>query len=367
MDRERKIIKISLLGICVNAVLVAFKLAVGILSHSIAIILDGINNLTDALSSVVTIIGTKLAGRAPDKKHPYGYGKMEYVGSVAVAILILLAGAGAFRESFDKVLHPAETDYSVLSLIVILAAAAVKLVFGRYVKAAGKTCHSEALAACGTDAVIDAAISLSILAAAGINRAFSVNMEGILGVVISGFILKAGLEILMEGLGNVIGMRVDSGLSAELKNFICKNPGVLGAYDLSLHQYGPEHMIGSVHIELPDEMTAREIHGLTRQITEDVYREFGIVLTVGIYASNTVEEAFSEMKQTLSDLIQGYPEILQMHGFYVDVEKRLVYFDLIFDFQAENQAEIEKDIIRRMKERFTEYEFIVVLDSDVSD
>lgn len=366
-DREKGIIKISMIGILVNAVLVAFKLAVGVLSHSIAILLDGVNNLTDALSSVVTIIGTKLAGRAPDKKHPYGYGKIEYVSSVTVAIIILLTGFTAFRESLDKTFHPAAADYSAVSLVIIAVAAAVKLIFGRCCKAAGKTCHSESLIASGTDSVMDAFISLSTLAAAGVSMAFSISIEGILGVVISVLIVKAGIEVLTESMGNIIGTRVDRKLSVELKDFICKEPEVLGAYDLTLHQYGPERLIGSVHVELPDDMTAREIHGLTRRITEDVYRDFGIILTVGVYASNTADETYAGMKTTLSDLLREYPEVLQMHGFYVDAEKKLVSFDLILDFRAENKAEIEKDIIRRMKERFAAYEFVAVLDSDVSD
>lgn len=367
MEREKAIVKVSVVGIAVNAVLVAFKLAVGFLSGSIAIILDGVNNLTDALSSVVTIVGTKLAGKAPDKKHPYGYGKIEYVSSVTVAVIILLAGLTAFRESLDKTLHPAAADYSAVSLIVIAAAVAAKLVLGRYVKAAGRTWHSESLTASGTDAVMDAVISLSTLAAAGVSMAFSVSIEGILGLVISLFILKAGIEILTESMGQLIGARVDSALAGELKDFIGKYPSVLGAYDLSLHQYGPERLIGSVHIELPDDMTAREIHGLTRQIAEDVYRAFGVVLTVGVYASNTADGTAANMKRTLTEILQEYPEVLQMHGFYVDTEKKLIYFDLILDFKTENKAAIDAGVIWRMKERFGEYEFAAVLDSDVSD
>ena len=287
--------------------------------------------------------------------------------TVTVAVLILLTGSAAFRESFDKMLHPAAAEYSPVSLVILAAAAAVKFFFGRCLKAAGKTYHSESLAASGTDSVMDAFLSLSTLAAAGVSMAFSVSVEGVLGVVISVFIFKAGIEILMEGLGSVIGTRVDSGLSAELKCFLCKNPAVLGAYDLSLHQYGPQRLIGSVHIEVADDMTAREIHGLSRQIMENVYREFGIVLTVGIYASNTADETFAGMKKALSDLIREYPEVLQMHGFYVDPEKMLVSFDLILDFKAQNKEEIQQDILRRMKERFPAYAFTAVLDSDVSD
>ncbi len=367
MNREKEIVKISVLGIIVNVVLVMFKMAVGFLSDSIAILMDGVNNLTDAFSSVVTIIGTKFANKAPDKKHPYGYGKIEYVSSVTVAVIILLAGLTAFRESFDKVLHPARADYSAVSLVIIAVAVAVKFFLGRYVKAAGKVYHSDSLTASGTDAVMDAVISFSTLVAAGVSMLFSVSVEGILGVVISVFIFKTGIEILMESLGNMIGARVDGRLSAELKEFICRDPRVLGAYDLSLHQYGPDRFIGSVHIELPDDMTAREIHGLTRQITNDVFAAFGIILTVGIYASNTKGEIFAEMKRTLSDLIKEYPEILQMHGFYADADQMTVYFDLIIDFKTENKEQLESEVIRRMKDRFVDYEFVAVLDSDVSD
>lgn len=367
MDREKEIVKISFLGIIVDVVLAAFKMAVGFLSNSIAIIMDGVNNLTDAISLVVIIIGTKLANKAPDKKHPYGYGKIEYISSITVAVIILLAGLTAFQESFDKILHPAKANYSAVSLVIIAIAVAVKFFLGRYVKSAGETHHSDSLIASGTDAIMDAVISFSTLAAAGVSMVFSISVEGVLGVVISVFIFKAGIEILMESLGNIIGARVDGKLSAELKEFICKNPEVLGAYDLSLHQYGPECFIGSVHIELPDDMTAREIHGLTRQIANDVFAAFGIILTVGIYASNTTGEICAEMKQTLFNLIEEYPEILQMHGFYVDTDKMTVYFDLIIDFKAENKEQIENEVIRRMKEQFTDYEFISVLDSDVSD
>lgn len=367
MERSKQIVKTSVIGIAVNLVLVAFKMAVGLLSGSIAVILDGVNNLTDSLSSLITIAGTRLADRAPDKAHPYGYGRIEYVSSITVAVIILLAGLTAFREAFDKTLHPTPANYSAASLVIIAVAVGAKLALGRYVKAAGERYHSQALAASGADALMDAAISLSTLVAAGVSIAFSVSIEGVLGVVISVFILKAGVEILLDSLNSIIGARVDSSLSAELKKFICKYPPVLGAYDLSLHQYGPERLIGSVHIELPDDMTAREIHGLTRQMTEDVYKTFGIVLTVGIYASNTAGEVFAGMKRALSDLVREYPQVLQMHGFYVDTEKKLVYFDLIIDFKAEDKEKIKDDIIRRMKERFGEYTFIAVLDGDVSE
>lgn len=188
-------------------------------------------------------------------------------------------------------------------------------------KGEGKKYSSESLVASGTDAVFDSIISLSTLVAAAVSMLWKISIEGWLGVIISIIILKAGIEILMDSLGSIIGARIDGELSTKLKEYICEYPGVMGAYDLVLHRYGLERIIGSVHVELPDGMTAREIHGLTRSITEDVYYNHGIILTVGIYASNSDDERYVDMKNKLLKLSSGYPEILQLHGFYVDAEK----------------------------------------------
>lgn len=367
MERRRKIVQISIIGIAVNLILVLFKGAVGLLTGSVAIIMDAVNNLSDALSSVITIVGTKLAGKAPDKKHPYGYGQIEYISSVTIAIIILIAGLASFRESFAKILHPEAANYTLPSLVIIAVAVAVKFLLGRYVKGEGKKLKSESLLASGTDAVFDSVISLSTLVAAVVSMLWHISIEGYLGVVIVVIIWKSGIEILMDSLSGLIGARVDSELSVNLKKRLCEYPGVLGAYDLTLHRYGPEKIIGSAHIELPDDMTAREIHSLTRKIIEDVYLNYSIILTVGIYASNTTDGIFAEMKDRLSALTAADPSILQMHGFYADTEKMLVSFDLIIDFKSERKSEIRDNLIGQMKQFYPEYDFTVILDSDFSD
>ncbi len=367
MERGRSIIRVSVIGIVVNLVLVGFKALVGFVSGSVAIIMDALNNLTDALSSVITIVGTKIAGKAPDRKHPYGHGQVEYITGISVAVVILAAGVTAAVESVRKIIDPVTANYTAASLIIIAVSVAGKLLLGRYVKGQGRKLNSEALVGSGTDAMMDALVSLSTLAAAVVSMIWHINPEGWLGALISLLMLKSGVELLMTSLGEIIGTRIDSELSGKLKAFICRYPGVLGAYDLSLHRYGPEKIIGSVHIELPDEMTAREIHNLTRHISEDVFAGFGIVLTVGIYASNTTDRRFAEMKEELRGLIVHYPEILQMHGFYVDTERSLVTFDLIIDFKCDRKERIRDELIASMEEKYPEYIFAVVLDSDISD
>ena len=367
MERNRRIIQISAIGILVNLALVGFKAFVGIVTGSVAVLMDAVNNLSDALSSAVTVVGAKLAGKAPDKKHPYGYGQIEYISSVTVAVIILLTGFTSFRSSFDKILHPETAHYTTASLIIIGVAVFVKFGLGKYVKKQGEAFRSESLIASGTDAVFDSVISLSTLIAAGVSLLFSVSIEGWLGAVISVLIVKAGVEILLESLNGIIGARVGSSLATELKQHICQYPQVDGAYDLILHRYGPERIIGSVHIEVADDLTARDIHSLSYRIREDVYINYGIILTIGIYASNTAGGLYTQMKSKLSELIQGYPEILQMHGFYADAEKKAVSFDLIIDFKSERKQQIRDEILKDMSEFYPEYKFNAVLDSDFSE
>lgn len=366
MDRSKQIVRVSLLGIAANVVLAAFKAVVGLVTHSIAVTLDAVNNLSDALSSVITIVGTKLASRRPDKKHPYGYGRIENVTSVVIAVIVLLAGFTSFRESVDKILHPESASYTAVSLVIIAAAVLVKFFLGRYVKKAGETYHSDSLIASGSDALFDAIISLSTLLAAAISLLFHVSVEGWLGAVISVVILKAGFEILLESLNGIIGSRIDSELSGELKATINAHDEVLGTYDLSLHRYGPEKIIGSAHIEVADTMTARELHRLIRQISTEVYTRFGITLTLGIYATNTEGEEEKALRRDIETLIAEYPSILQMHGFYVEPGSDRVSFDIIVDFSADARA-ICSELRQKLAEQYPGRAFDIILDSDISD
>ncbi|MCH5345245.1 MAG: cation transporter [Acetatifactor sp.] len=366
MDRNRKIIQTSIVGIAVNLVLVIFKMIVGLMANSIAIILDAVNNMGDALSSIITIIGTKLAGKAPDKKHPYGYGRIEYLTSVLIAVIVLMAGLTSVRESADKILHPQAASYSVVSLVIIAVAVVAKFVCGRYVKAVGEKIHAQSLVASGSDAFFDSVLSFATLVAAVVNMFWQVSLEGILGLVISLIIIKAGVEMLLETLNSIIGERIDSELTEKLKEKVNSYGEVRGTYDLTLHNYGPTKLIGSVHIEVEDDLTARDIHRLTRQITMDVYLEFGIVLTVGIYAANTSDEKVMAVRKYLEQLVGKYSEILQMHGFYADLENQSITFDLIVDFKADVQK-IKEDVLAKLREKYSEFTFDVVLDSDYSD
>ena len=225
-DRNQVIIKTSVIGILTNILLAAFKAAVGILSHSIAVTLDAVNNLSDALSSIITIIGTKLASRLPDRKHPLGHGRIEYLSAMIVSGIVLYAGITALVESVKKIITPEKANYTPVSLLIIAVAIAVKLVLGRYVKGQGERVNSGSLIASGSDATFDAILSASVLGSAIIYLASGVSLEAYVGVIIAIFIIKSGIEMMRETLSEILGERADSELTKKIKSLLTEVPEV---------------------------------------------------------------------------------------------------------------------------------------------
>ena len=367
MNREKKIIQTSIVGIVGNVLLVAAKAFIGFLAGSIAIITDAVNNLTDALSSTITIIGTKVANKKPDKDHPFGHGRVEYLTSMIIAIIILFAGATAIIESVKSLINHETATYDTVSIIIVSIAIAVKIALGVFFKIMGKKTESDALKASGTDALFDAILSTSTLIGIIVAMVWNVNIEGYLGIGIGLFIIRSGIEILRNGISQVIGKRSDKELTDKIKELVCSFPEVKGAYDLILNDYGPNKTIGSIHIEVRDDMTAGEIHPLTRKITAAIYVQFDIIMTVGIYARNDTNETIKEIRQTIANIIKDYPLVKQLHGFYLDEGNRVVSFDLIFDFENRESDKQVEEIKAKLKEKYPEYEFYIVIDKDFSD
>ena len=367
MNRTKAIVGVSLRGIGVNLVLVAFKAFVGILANSISVVLDAVNNLSDALSSIITIIGTKIAGKGADKKHPYGHGRVEYITSSIIAVIMLVAGVTALKESIEKIIKPAQTDFKIYSVVIIAAAVVTKIFLGLYFRKKGKEYRSSSLVTSGTDALFDAILSAATLVSAVVAMVWGHNIEGFLGVGISVFILKAGIEVMREAISELIGVRIDSELAEGIKSKIASFEEIHGAYDLVLHTYGPGQLIGAVHVEVDDDLTARQIDTLTRKIMADVYRQFGVILTVGIYASNTSDDISRTIRRAAEKKIGEYPQILQMHGFYMEHEAKVVSLDIIIDFKEKNSKEICEELRSALQAEFPEYRFYVNLDRDFSD
>lgn len=363
--RERVVVRVSAIGIATNVALVAFKMFVGFVTGSLAVILDAVNNLTDALSSVVTIMGAKLAAKAPDKKHPLGYGRVEYLSAMIVAAIVLYAGVTSLVESVKGILHPEPASYDLTSLVIIAAAVVVKLVLGRYVKAQGEKHKSGALVASGADALFDAVLSASVLAAALIFNATGISLESYIGVVISIVIVKSGIEMLMETLDEILGHRVESELIEQVKATMREEPEVFDAYDMILHSYGPEKYIGSVHVEVADTLTIPELDALERRLAGKVFQKHGVVLGgIGIYSVNTKDAEAMEVRSKVYACTASHPEVLQTHGFYLDKAAKQMRFDIIVDFSADS-AETTQAIQRELREAYPDYSIVIQNDTDI--
>ncbi len=364
--RDRVIVRTSVIGIIANVFLAGFKAAVGLIANSIAVVLDAVNNLSDALSSVITIIGTKLASRKPDKKHPLGHGRIEYISATAVAALVLYAGVTSLVESIKKIIEPTTPDYSAVTLIVIGSAVVVKLLLGQYVKRQGKKCNSASLTASGADALFDAVISLSVLASAVVYLIWGVKLEAYVGVLISAFIIKSGVGMLGETLSEILGKRVDREYLSGIRSTICEDPAVSGAYDLILHSYGPEKYFGSVHVEIPDYMTADEIDLMERRIASAVYKKHGVIMTgIGIYSVNTKNDRAAAVRSDVTRIIAEHDGVLQIHGFYLDEDNKHINADVILDFALPDRDATFAAICRDLEKAYPDYKFNLVMDIDV--
>ena len=369
-NREKEIVKTSVLGIVGNVFLVAFKAFVGILAGSIAIILDAVNNFTDALSSIITIAGTKLSGKRPDKKHPYGYGRIEYLTSTLIAVLILFAGGMAVYESVKSIIDHFQNNsmpsFEIYSIVIIAVAIAVKIAIGLFFRKKGKTIDSEALKASGMDALFDSVLSTATLIGAVVAKFAGVYIEGYLGIAIGLFILKSGFEVMRESLSSMIGDRFEKDYIVAIKKEINGIEGVRGCFDLILNNYGHNKNIGSVHIGVSDDLTATQIQMIERKISLLMYEKYNTIMTVGIYADNQSDEFSHKIYEKMCDVIKKHPHVLQTHGFYVDAKEKVITFDVVISFDDPDPEKTIREIKEETEAQNEGYHVVIQYDQDFS-
>ena len=367
-ERGKTIIRTSVIGILANVALAGFKAVVGLAANSIAIVMDAVNNLSDAASSVITIVGTKLAKKEADRKHPFGYGRIEYLSAMVIALLVLYAGVTAFVESVKKIITPDEPDYGTASLVIVGVAVVVKIILGRYVKSVGKRVNSDSLVNSGEDALLDSVISASTLVAAAVYLIFHVSLEAWLGALIGLVIVKSGLEMLKDTLSKILGERADASLVQAIKETIRSFPDIRGAYDLVLHNYGPDSYHGSVHVEVPDTFTADQLDRLLRKVQMAVYQKHEVVLTaIGVYSHNTSDPDAIAARDHVAHIVTAIPHVLQMHGFYLDKEEKYMRFDIVVSFDAENRSEVYREACEKVQAEYPGYTLQTAMDMDFSE
>ena len=366
--REKGIARTSLIGILGNFVLVATKATIGAIAGSISIIMDAVNNLTDSLSSIITIIGTKLSGKKPDKKHPFGHGRIEYITSAIVGIIILIAGITAIYESIlsiiDHFKNGTMADYSTVSLIIIGVAILVKVFLGLFFRHQGKKYESDTLKASGIDALFDVLLSLGTLVGALVSKFANFYVEGYIGIIIGLFILRSGFEVIKGAVTYIIGSKFDEELAHEIKEAISQVKGVDGVYDLILNNYGYNRYIGSVHVGVKDNLNAKEVQDIERAVNYLMYTKYNTIMTTGIYAENTSSEIAREIKNAIVEIIKDYPDISQLHGFYIDEARKFVNFDLVISFDVHDTDELTNAVLAKLNERYEDYSFFINVDRE---
>lgn len=368
MDRQKLIIRTSIIGIAANILLVGFKTAVGLIANSISIVLDAVNNLSDVLSSLITIIGTKLSNKPADKKHPLGHGRVEYLSALIIGVIVLYAGVTAMIESVKKIIDPEIPDYSAVTLIIVAAAVLVKIFLGIFFIRNGKTTRSDSLTASGKDALMDSIISTSVLIAAAIYLIWGVSLEAYLGVIISILIIKTGFDVLRGTVSQILGERLDSELSKNIKAQLCTYPHVNGAYDLILHAYGPEMLIGSVHIEVDHTITAVELDVLERRMTAEIYEKFNVMLTgISVYSIDLDDPETDKLFHAVEEEVMADENVLQIHGFNLDKKTKTAVFDIIISFDVGDRREYFRKLTEELRKKHPEYTFYITLDVDISD
>ena len=367
-SREKIIVRTSIIGIVANVFLAAFKAVIGLMTNSIAIVLDAVNNISDAGSSLITIVGTKLAAKEPDKKHPFGYGRIEYLSAMIISVIVLYAGITSFVESVKQIIHPETPDYSAVSLIIVAVAVVVKILLGRYVKSVGEKVNSDSLVNSGKDAMLDSVISASTLVAAGIFLIFHVSLEAWLGAVISIVIIKSGVEMLRDTISQILGERNDTELARGIHETVMSFPDVQGAYDLVLNNYGPNTWNGSIHIEVPDTYSADRLDQLIREITMKVLAEHHVILTaIGVYSVNTKDEEVIRARRQVEEIVFSHQHIRQMHGFYLLKDRKTMRFDIVISFDAGDRKAVYNEVIADVQKAFPDYELQVAMDTDFSE
>jgi len=366
MKRIKKINQASIIGIFTNLLLGIIKITLGFLTNSIAIMSDAVNNFSDSISAIITIITMQVASKGATKKHPFGFGRVEYFSGAIIAAIVLITGAEFLKVSVVRIFQVEKTNFSLLAIIILIISIVAKIILGKYTKKIGTVYHSVALIASGDDALSDAVITAVTLFGALITLISGYNLDGILGVFVSLVILKTGVEILWDIISKLLGERNDIELAQKLIAAIKEYDQILGAYDLILHNYGPEVFIGDVNVELADNLSIREAYAIIKPMRVKIFEEYGVLLYVGFYSVNKTDEKLMKIEQQVRKIVLQNPLVLQIHAFTVYEELQILAFDVVIAFECQDIFALKAEIIKNVSQAFPEYQVKTTLEKDFS-
>ena len=363
-ERRKKIIGVSIIGIVVNLLLGVLKAVLGLLSGSIALISDALNNITDSSSSLITIVGTKLAAKAPDKQHPFGHGRTEYLTSLLIGGIVFLTGFQSLISSVKAVFNKEDINTDITTVIII-ATIAAKVLLGTFTENSGKKLNSTALIASGADAKNDAVVSVVTLISSILYMFAKISVDGIAGVIISVFILKTAYEVLSDTIKKLLGERVDGEIVRGIKDIVRNTEGVINCFDLILTDYGPDFYTGSINVEIEDDRSIGEMYPILHEAQTKIYNKYNVFLVFGFYSVDVDDERYIKIKSLLKNYKENERHIINYHGIVIDEKDKTIYCDITRDFDITSETVIE-NVNRILKEEFPEYNIHVNIDTEFS-
>ena len=364
-ERRKKIIGVSIIGIVANLLLGVLKAVLGLLSGSIALISDALNNITDSSSSLITIVGTKLAAKAPDKQHPFGHGRTEYLTSLLIGGIVFLTGFQSLISSVKAVFNKEDINTDITTVIIIIATIAAKILLGTFTENSGKKLNSTALIASGADAKNDAVVSVVTLISSILYMFAKISVDGIAGVIISVFILKTAYEVLSDTIKKLLGERVDGEMVRGIKDIVRNTEGVINCFDLILNDYGPDFYTGSINVEIEDDRSIGEMYPILHEAQTKIYNKYNVFLVFGFYSVDVDDERYIKIKSLLKNYKENERHIINYHGIVIDEKDKTIYCDITRDFDITSETVIE-NVNRILKEKFPEYKIHVNIDTEFS-
>lgn len=355
-------------GIFTNLLLAGSKILIGALFGAIAIVADGINNLTDGLSSVLTLVGFRLAAKQADEDHPYGHGRMEYITTMMIAMVMVVAGFTLIRESIPKIISPADAQATLPVWITLILAILIKLWQYFFYRSMGKAIHSETLFAGAKDSRNDVVATLAILLSVALTPVIGYNADGVMGVLVALLIFGSGLSLMWETIQVLVGEGADAVLSEEIKQGVLEFEGVVGVHDLEVHRYGAGRMFASLHAEVPADRDVLESHDLIDNIEREFRTNRGIFLTIHMDPIVTNDPELHLLREEITEILAALSERIDFHDLRLvkGPTHTNILFDVVlpFDFKM-SDVQVCRHISGKLKESHPEYYAVITVDKDM--
>ena len=348
-SRQERIIRTSVIGILVNLLIAAVKIMIGTLASSIAIVSEGINNATDAGSSFLTYIGTKLSGKHPDEKHPFGYGRIEYLTGMVVGVLILYAGLGMLKESVEGILHPSDMNVSILTVLIVAGTTVTKFILGMYTIKVGRN---------------DSYFSGLTILSSVIFLFTGFSLDAYAGIVFSFVVIKSGVDTLKNTASDLIGRSGKEELARKLYKEIRATDGVISAIDMMLHDYGPDRYSGSVNIEIDHKRSIGEVYEEIHRLQLRIMEEYHVTMVFGIYAVDEDTSDIVDIRRYIGKFVRVNEHVKSFHALYLSKETGTLYCDLIVDYALGDWEELKESFIEYMKKQYPEYEISLTIETE---